>query len=61
MPRKRYCPEEIIAKLRQVDALRSKDKSLAEAVLSIGVSVATYRRWRVEYGGLVRTLGPAPG
>ena len=60
MVRKRQSPEEIVAKLRQVDALRSGGKTCAEAVRSVGVSEVTYRRWRAEFGGLIRTLGPVP-
>lgn len=58
METKRHSPEEIIAKLRQVEALRSKGQTCADAVQSIGVSEVTYRRWRAEFGGLLRTLGP---
>jgi len=52
MPRKRHQPEEIIAKLRQVDVLTSQGQSVADAVRSIGVTEVTYYRWRREYGGL---------
>jgi putative transposase len=52
MPRKLYKPEEIIAKLRQVEVLTSQGKSAADAIRSIGVTDATYYRWRQEYGGL---------
>ena len=52
MPRKSYKPEEIVAKLRQVDVLISQSQSVAEAIRSIGVSEVTYYRWRQEYGGL---------
>lgn len=52
MPRKRYKPEEILAKLRQVDVLVSQGRSVAEAVRSIGVPQFTYYRWRKEFGGL---------
>jgi putative transposase len=52
MPRKSYKPEEIVAKLRQVDVLTSQGKSVAEAIRSIGVSEVTYYRWRQEFGGL---------
>jgi hypothetical protein len=41
MARKRRSPEEIVAKLRQVEALRLKGKACAEAVQSIGVSEVT--------------------
>ena len=52
MPRKRYKPEEIVAKLRQVDVLVLQGQSLADAIRQIGVSEVTYYRWRQEFGGL---------
>jgi putative transposase len=45
-------PEEIVAKLRQVDVLVSQGGSVADAVRSIGVTEVTYYRWRKEFGGL---------
>jgi len=52
MPKKRYTPEEIVAKLRQVDVLVSQGQNIADAIRQIGVSGVTYYRWRQEYGGL---------
>jgi putative transposase len=52
MARKRPTPEEIVAKLRQVDVLVSQGKSVADAVRSIGTTEVSYYRWRREYGGL---------
>jgi transposase-like protein len=52
MPRKRHKPEEIVAKLRQVDVLTSQGQPVADAVRSIGVTEVTYYRWRQEFGGL---------
>ena len=52
MPRKRYTPEEIVAKLRQVDVLVFQGQNIADAIRQIGVSEVTYYRWRQEYGGL---------
>ena len=52
MPRKKHTPEEIVAKLRQVDVLVSQGVAVAEAVRQIGVTEVTYYRWRQEYGGL---------
>ncbi|ACK50957.1 transposase IS3/IS911 family protein [Methylocella silvestris BL2] len=49
---KRHKPEEIVAKLRQVDVLTAQGKSIADAVKTIAVTEATYFRWRAEYGGL---------
>ncbi len=48
-------PEEIVAKLRQVDVLVSQGRTVADAVRSIGVTEVTYYRWRKEFGGLKST------
>ena len=50
MARKRHTPDEIVAKLRQVDVLVSQGQ--AEAIRAIGVSEVAYYRWRQEFGGL---------
>jgi putative transposase len=52
MARKRHKPEEIVAELRQADALISQRKPVADAVRVIGVTEVTYYRWRQEFGGL---------
>ena len=52
MAGKRSTPEQIIAKLRQVEVLVAQGKPVADAVRTIGVSEPTYYRWRTEYGGL---------
>jgi len=52
MPRKHHKPEEIVAKLRQVDVLVSQGQTVVDAVRAIGVTEVTYYRWRQEYGGL---------
>ena len=52
MPTKRHKPEEIVAKLRQVDVLTSQGRSVADAIRSISVTEVTYYRWRQEFGGL---------
>ncbi len=52
MPQKKHEPEEIVAKLRQVDVLVSQVRLVAEAVRSIGVTPFTYYRWRKDFGGL---------
>ncbi len=52
MARKRYKPEEIVNKLRQVDVALGAGKTVAEACRVIEVSEHTYYRWRREYGGL---------
>jgi putative transposase len=52
MGSKRFKPEEIVAKLRQVEVLTVQGKSIAEASRAIGVSEQTYFRWRAEYGSM---------
>ena len=52
MPRKRHKPEEIVAKLRQVDVMVLQGWPVADAVRSIGVTEVTYYRRRQEFGGL---------
>ncbi len=52
MPKKIHKPEEVVAKLRQVDVLVSQGQTTADAIRSIGVTEVTYYRWRKEFGGL---------
>lgn len=52
MARKRHKPEEIIAKLRQVDVLTGQGRSISEAVKTIAVTETTYFRWRSEDGDM---------
>ena len=49
---KRAKPEEIIAKLREVEVRLSRGESTGQAVRAIGVTEQTYYRWRREYGGM---------
>ena len=53
MAKKRYEPEEIVIKLRQVEVLQSQGMVVAsDAIRQIGVSEVTYYRWRKEYRGM---------
>ncbi len=52
MASKRYKPEEIVAKLRQVNVLVSQGQPVVDPVRSIGITDVTYHRWRPEFGGL---------
>ena len=45
MPQKKHKPEEIVAKLRQVDVLVSQGQAVAEAVRSIGVTGLPPEKW----------------
>jgi transposase-like protein len=52
MAGRQHKPEEVVAKLRQVEVLLAQGKSAVEAVRTLGVTEQTYYRWRAEYGGL---------
>ncbi len=49
---KHHKPEELVAKLRQVEVLTAQGKPVIDGIRAIGVTEATYYRWRAEYGGL---------
>lgn len=44
--------EEVIRKLRQADVLLSQGKTVGEICRELGVSDATYYKWRKVYGGM---------
>src|SRR5436305_1094654 len=50
--RKRYSPEQIIAKLRDAEAMLNAGKDLAVALQALEISQSTYERWRAQYGGM---------
>lgn len=52
MARKRYSPEEIIGRLREVEVALAEGATVAEVCRRIGVTEVTYYRWRKEYGGM---------
>ena len=52
MARRRYKPEEIIAKLREAEILLGQGMKVAEVVRELGIHEVTYYRWRKEYGGM---------
>lgn len=52
MKRTRHSPEQIIAKLREADALLSGGASLGQVCQKLEVSEATLHRWRNQYGGM---------
>ena len=52
MTRKRYKSEEIVGLLRQAEVLHGQGKSMADAIRQLGISEATFYRWRKEYGGM---------
>jgi len=52
MSRKRYTPEQIIAKLREAEVRLSQGERVGMICRSLGISEQSYYRWRREYGGL---------
>lgn len=52
MPRKSPTLEQIIGLLRQAEVELAQGRTVSEVCRGLGVSDATYYRWRTEYGGL---------
>jgi len=52
MAKKRYRPEDIIAKLREAEVLLAQGMKVPEVSKAIGIHEITYYRWRKEFGGL---------
>jgi putative transposase len=52
MPKKTFTPEQIVAKLRQIEVLVSQGQRVPLACKEAGIAEQTYYRWRKEYGGL---------
>ncbi len=49
---RRHSPEQIVQKLVMADRLLSEGMNTAEVCGELGVSEATYHRWRNQFGGL---------
>jgi putative transposase len=52
MGKQRHTAEQIIGKLREAEVLTSKGMPIEEVLRQLGISDATYYKWRKEYGGL---------
>jgi transposase-like protein len=50
--KKTYGAEQIIGMLRQCDVMLAQGKSLMEVCRELGISDATYYKWRKAYGGM---------
>jgi hypothetical protein len=50
--RKRHSPEQMIAKLRDADAMLNAGKDLAVVLQALETNEGTYERWRAQYGGM---------
>ena len=60
MARRKLSQSDILERLRMIDALTRDGWSIADAVRVARALPAEYERWRSEYDGLLRTLGPLP-
>jgi putative transposase len=49
---KRHSPEQIVRKLRQAEGRLAAGASIPEAARELGISEATFHRWRNQYGGM---------
>jgi hypothetical protein len=58
MTRSKLSPKEIVQRLQIIETLTAEGLPVMEALRSVGMREAEYERWRVEYNGLGRTLGP---
>lgn len=52
MANKHHKPEEIVAKLRQVEVLVGQGMARIDAIREVSVTEQTYYRWRKKYGGM---------
>lgn len=50
--RPRLKPEQIVAKLREIEVKLSQGKDVASACREAGTTDKSYYRWRREYGGM---------
>jgi hypothetical protein len=60
MARRKLSPNDILERLRVIDAA-ADGRSITDALRIAGVLPAKYEKWRSEYAGLLRTLGPLAG
>jgi len=50
--RVRHSPQQIVEKLQEADRLLNAGQSVGQVLQALGVSEATYHRWRQQYGGM---------
>jgi len=50
--KKRHSPVQIVRKLRQADEKLASGASVPQVARELGVSEATFHRWRNRYGGM---------
>ena len=49
---KGHSPEQIIRKLRQAEGKLANGSTIPEVARDLGISEATFHRWRSRYGGM---------
>jgi putative transposase len=49
---KGYSPEQIVRKLRQAEGKLASGSTVPEVSREMGISEATFHRWRKKYGGM---------
>jgi hypothetical protein len=52
MKGKRHTPDQIIAKLREADAMLGTGATIGQVCQKLAVTEATFHRWRNQYGGM---------
>ena len=52
MARRRHTPDQILAKLRDVDVMLANGKQIPEVAKALEISEATLYRWRNQFGGM---------
>ena len=52
MKKMRHSATQIVAKLREAEALLSTGKTVEEVSRHLGIAETTYYRWRAEYNGI---------
>jgi transposase-like protein len=50
--KKRHTPEQIVRKLREAETELAAGVSVPEVARRLGISEATFNRWRNQYGGM---------
>ncbi len=49
---KRHSPEQIVRMLRQAEAKLAAGATVPEVARELGISEATFHRWKARYGGM---------
>jgi transposase-like protein len=52
MAGKKHTPEQVVRKLREAEADLAAGQSVGQVCQKLGVTEATFHRWRNQYGGM---------